>query len=89
MEEIVFRALLGNTKFTKIESFIQNILDSSSSEVTYEAVRESIIKLVLYRFIKVNPNTTKEDCILKESNFYEARQLGGVAPWLEKRRAYR
>ncbi|RBW57243.1 hypothetical protein DS884_11720 [Tenacibaculum sp. E3R01] len=86
MEEVVFKALLFNTKFTRIENFIQEVLDSNN-DITYEDVKESILKLVLYRFIKVDNNLSPENCILKEANFYEAQRLGGVNSWLEKKRA--
>ena len=87
MEEVVFKALLSNTKFSRIDNFIQEIIETNNG-ATYEGVRDSIIKLVLYRFIKIDANASN-DCILRESNFYQARELGSVSSWLEKRRAYR
>ena len=89
MEEVVFKALLSDTKFNRIENFIQKIIDNNKhTDVTYETVRESMIKLVLYRFIKID-RTSTQDCILKEPNFYQALELGGVDSWLEKQRACR
>ncbi|MGG6231465.1 hypothetical protein [Tenacibaculum sp. SDUM215027] len=88
MEEEVFKALLTDTKFNRIDNFIQKIIDTNKhTNATYETVRESIIKLVLYRFIKIDP-TSSQDCILKEPNFYQALELGSVSSWLEKRRTY-
>ncbi|CAM1360370.1 conserved hypothetical protein [Tenacibaculum sediminilitoris] len=87
MEEVVFKALLTDTKFNRIDNFIQEIIDTNKKNgATYEDVRESLIKLVLYRFIKIDPTSTK-DCILREDNFYQARELGSVSSWLEKQRA--
>ncbi|TDQ29957.1 hypothetical protein [Tenacibaculum caenipelagi] len=89
MEEIVFKTLLSDTKFSRIENFIQDVISSNKNNgATYETVRESLIKLILYRFIKIDTNASN-DCILKEPNFYQARELGSVSSWLEKRRAYR
>ena len=49
MEELVFKALLFKTKLIKIENFIQEVIDTNNHiELTYEDVKESIIKLVLY-----------------------------------------
>lgn len=88
MEEVVFKALLFNTKFTRIENFIQEVIDNNNDiEITYEDVKESILKLILYRFIKVDNSLPQENCILKGANFYEAKRLGGVNSWLEKKRA--
>ncbi|CAL2080040.1 hypothetical protein [Tenacibaculum sp. 190524A05c] len=87
MEEIVFKALQGDTKFATIENFINSIIvDNSNEDLTYEEVKESIIKLVLYQFIKVD-NTSTADCISREENFYQAEELGGVNLWLEQKRA--
>lgn len=84
MEEIVFNALLKETKCKDIEEFIAEIVANNES-VTYEEVRESILKLVLYRFIKVNTKATS-DCIYKRTNFYQAQELGSVNSWLERQR---
>ncbi|WP_417784722.1 hypothetical protein [Tenacibaculum sp.] len=88
MEEVVFKALLTDNKFNRIDNFIQEVINANKNNgATYESVRESIIKLVLYRFIKIDTNASN-DCILRESNFYQARELGSVSSWLEKRRTY-
>lgn len=88
MEEIVFKELLAETKFSDIEDFIISIVDKYASiDVDYEDVKESILKLVLYKFIKVNNSSSTEDCIIKESNFYEALKIGGVYSWLERKRS--
>jgi hypothetical protein len=86
MEEIVFNALQENRKFEKVENFIMSIVHSSNdASITYDAVKESIIKLVLYRFIKVHHAT--DNCISKESNFFQAEELGGVKRWLAEKRS--
>ncbi|REH43895.1 hypothetical protein C7448_1121 [Tenacibaculum gallaicum] len=86
MEEVVFKALLTDTKFNR--QFYSKIIDTNKhTNATYETVRESYIKLVLYRFIKIYP-TSSQDCILKEPNFYQAIELDSVSSWLEKRRTY-
>ncbi len=87
MEEIVFKELLKDTKFCKIEYFIKSIVvNNLSREITYEEVKESVLKLILYRFIKIDI-TSKTDCITKEDNFYEAKELGSVESWLEQKRS--
>ncbi|CAM1341821.1 hypothetical protein [Tenacibaculum amylolyticum] len=87
MEEVVFKALLGNAKFNTIENFIKEVIDTNQDgTVTYEAVKESIFKLILYRFIKVD--NSGNNCILKETNFYQAQELGSVGSWLAQQRAY-
>ena len=89
MEEIVFKALLSDNKFNRIENFIQEVINTNKNNgATYEEVRESLIKLILYRFIKIDTKASN-DCILRETNFYQARELGSVNSWLENKRAYR
>lgn len=87
MEELVFKALLGDAKFNTIENFIKEVIDTNQGDtITYEAVKESIFKLILYRFIKVDHS--ESNCILKETNFYQAQELGSVDSWLAQQRAY-
>ena len=88
MEEIVFQELLGNTKFSNINHFIASVINKyTAKEVTYEDVKESILKLVIYRFIKVDNSDSTSHCISKEDNFYEAKELGGVNSWLAHKRS--
>lgn len=87
MEEIVFKALSEETKFKNIESFIQEVLSNSDDEINYETVKEAVLKLILYRFITVD-YTSPYNCIVREANFYQAQEIGGVHSWLAQKRAY-
>lgn len=87
MEEIVFKALIFNTKNIEVDTFIDEVLESNHEEdITKEDVKEAIIKLVLYKFIKVKKVPPKGNYIYKENNFFKARELGSVDRWLEKQR---
>lgn len=89
MEEVVFKALIEDVKFSKTEDFIQNIIETNAiEEVTYEAVKEAVLKLILYKFIKID-NSSSKDCIIREFNFYQACELGSVNSWLSQKRRYR
>lgn len=89
MEEIIFRALQGEHRYSTIDNFIQRFLQSDTEgRFNYEMVKESLIKLVLYRFIKIEPEA-QHDCIIKRTNFYQALDLGGVSTWLAYRRSER
>ncbi|WBX75848.1 hypothetical protein PG911_14510 [Tenacibaculum ovolyticum] len=87
MEEIVFKALIFKTKNIEIESFINEVIASNKDlDLTKDALKDSILKLVLYKFIKVKPTLPKGNYIYKESNFFKAREIGSVHLWLEKQR---
>ncbi len=87
MEEIVFKALIFKTKNIEIESFINELIDSNKDlNLTKEDLKDALIKLVLYKFIKVKTTLPKGNYIYKESNFFKAREAGSVHLWLEKQR---
>ncbi|MGG8497719.1 hypothetical protein ACQY1Q_15015 [Tenacibaculum sp. TC6] len=90
MEEVVFKTLVSNTECIQVDRLIREVIVTNSDlGVTYDEVKESIFKLILYKFIKVKNVASKGNYIQKEQNFYQARELGGVSSWLEKKRAYR
>ncbi|MFY7671019.1 hypothetical protein ACOSP6_07995 [Tenacibaculum sp. MEBiC06402] len=87
MEELVFKTLAEDIEFSNIDSLISHIVENSyNEEVTFNEVKESVLKLILYRFIKVD-NSNETNCIIKEDNFFEALEIGGVSPWLKRRRS--
>lgn len=87
MEEIVFKALIFQTKTIEVESFIQEVVTTNSNiAITPEDIKEAIIKLVLYKFIKVKSIPPKGNYIYKENNFFKAREMGSVQSWLEHHR---
>lgn len=87
MEEIVFKALIFNTKNIEVDTFIKEVLDTNSAEhITKEDIKDAIIKLVLYKFIKVKSIPPKGNYIYKENNFFKARELGSVHRWLDEQR---
>ncbi|CAL2101485.1 conserved protein of unknown function [Tenacibaculum sp. 190130A14a] len=87
MEEIVFKALIFNTKHIEVDTFIKEVLEANSQEdITKEDIKEAIIKLVLYKFIKVKKVPPKGNYIYKENNFFKARELGSVHQWLDQQR---
>jgi len=87
MEEIVFKALIFKTKNIEIESFINDVIDTNKDlNITRDDLKNSILKLVLYKFIKVKSTLPKGNYIYKERNFFKAREVGSVHLWLEKQR---
>ncbi len=87
MEELVFKTLAEGKEFGNIDNLINYIVQNShNDEVTFNEVKESVLKLILYRFIKVDTSNEVKG-IIKEDNFYEALEIGGVSPWLKRKRS--
>lgn len=87
MEEIVFKALIFNTKNIEVDSFIKEVIETNNElNLTSQDIKDAIIKLILYKFITVKNIHPKGNYIYKENNFFKARELGSVDCWLEKQR---
>ncbi|OSY87674.1 hypothetical protein WH52_09565 [Tenacibaculum holothuriorum] len=85
MIEVVFKTLIFKTKHIEVNRFIKEITENNS-ETSYNEVKESLLKLVLYKFIKIKDKSNKGLYINKENNFFKARELGSVNKWLEQQR---
>lgn len=85
MIEVVFKSLVFKTKHIEVNRFIKEIIDNNN-ESTYNEVKESLLKLVLYKFIKIKDKSNQGLYIDKENNFFKARELGSVNKWLEHQR---
>ncbi|AUC15207.1 hypothetical protein BTO06_08680 [Tenacibaculum sp. SZ-18] len=87
MEELVFKTLATGKEFSNIDNLINDIVKNSYNvEITFDEVKESVLKLILYGFIKVDTSNEVKG-IIKKDNFYEALEIGGVSPWLKRKRS--
>ncbi|MBA6155359.1 hypothetical protein H3Z83_02295 [Tenacibaculum sp. S7007] len=89
MIETVFKALVFRTKYIEVDNFINEIAEEHSNiEDAHNQVKESLIKLVLYKFISIKEKAPKGSYVFKEHNFYKAREVGSIETWLEQQRHY-
>ncbi len=89
MIETVFKALIFKTKYIEVNNFINEIAEENSNiEDAHNQVKESLIKLVLYKFISIKDKSPKGSYVFKEHNFYKAREVGSIETWLDKQRYY-
>ena len=54
MEEVASKVLSESQDVIKVDNFIKHVIDfTNNSEITYEDVKESIFKLMLYKCIRI------------------------------------
>lgn len=90
MIETVFKALIFKTKHIEVDNFINEIAkENNNIKDVHDQIRESLIKLVLYKFISIKEKSPKGNYIFKEHNFYKAREIGSIETWLENQRCFK